>query len=139
MEWFSAENVVAVLTAVLGVLASVGVLWYERRVPRRKRIGYRVQMDTPIGSDVSQGRANVRLGLFSETPDMSDATLVLLRIENDGSQSIVDSDYTGRELHGLTAEFTGRTVRGIAVTQPPAPPTSWSTSPRPPGCGTPGR
>ncbi|MFD3412023.1 substrate-binding domain-containing protein [Streptomyces cyaneofuscatus] len=119
MEWFSAENVVAVLTAVLGVLASVGVLWYERRVPRRKRIGYRVQMDTPIGSDVSQGRANVRLGLFSETPDMSDATLVLLRIENDGSQSIVDSDYTGRELHGLTAEFTGRTVRGIAVTQPP--------------------
>ncbi|MBT2426831.1 substrate-binding domain-containing protein [Streptomyces sp. ISL-112] len=119
MEWFSAENVVAVLTAVLGVLASIGVLWYERRVPRHKRIGYRVQMDTPIGSDVSQGRANVRLGLFSETPDMSDATLVLLRVENDGSQSIVDSDYTGRELHGLTAEFTGRTVRGIAVTQPP--------------------
>ena len=119
MEWFSAENVVAVLTAVLGVLASVGVLWYERRVPRRKRIGYRVQMDTPIGSDVSQGRANVRLGLFNETPDMADATLVLLRVENDGSQSIADSDYTGRELHGLTVEFTGRTVRGIAVTQSP--------------------
>ncbi|MFD4949724.1 substrate-binding domain-containing protein [Streptomyces sp. NPDC058409] len=119
MEWFSAENIVAVATAVLGVLASVGVLWYERRVPRRKRIGYRVQMDTPIGSDVSQGRANVRLGLFSETPDMADATLVLLRIENDGSQSIADNDYTGRELHGLTVEFTGRTVRGIAVTQSP--------------------
>lgn len=119
MEWFSAENVVAVLTAVLGVLASIGVLWYERRVPRRKRIGYRVQMDTPIGSDVSLGRANVRLGLFSETPDMSDATLVLLRVENDGSQSIADSDYTGREPHGLTVEFTGRVVRGIAVTQSP--------------------
>ena len=88
VEWFSAENIVAVCTAVLGVLASVGVLWYERRVPRRKRIGYRVQMDTPIGSDVSEGRANVRLGLFSETPDMADATLVLLRVENDGSQSI---------------------------------------------------
>ena len=102
MEWFSAENIVAVCTAVLGVLASVGVLWYERRVPRRKRIGYRVQMDTPIGSDVSEGRANVRLGLFSETPDMADATLVLLRVENDGSQSIADNDYTGRELHGLT-------------------------------------
>ncbi|WP_327239996.1 substrate-binding domain-containing protein [Streptomyces sp. NBC_01318] len=119
MEWFSAENIVAVCTAVLGVLASVGVLWYERRVPRRKRIGYRVQMDTPIGSDVSEGRANVRLGLFSETPDMADATLVLLRVENDGSQSIADNDYTGRELHGLTVEFTGRTVRGIAVTQAP--------------------
>lgn len=119
MEWFSAENVVAVATTVLGVLASIGVLWYERRVSRRKHIGYRVQMDTPIGSAVSEGRANVRLGLFSETPDMADATLVLLRIENDGSQSIADNDYTGRELHGLTVEFTGRTVRGIAVTQAP--------------------
>lgn len=120
MEWFSPENVVAVLTALLGVLTSAGVLWYERRVPRRKRIGYRVQMDTPIGSEVSEGRANVRLGLFNETPDMADATLVLLRIENDGSQSIGDEDYTGRgELNGLTAEFTGRTVRGIAVTHSP--------------------
>ncbi|WP_405796370.1 substrate-binding domain-containing protein [Streptomyces sp. NBC_01506] len=119
MEWFSAENVVAVLTAVLGVLASVGVLWYERRVPRRKRIGYRVQMDTAIGSDVRPGRANVRLGLFNETPDMSDATLVLLRIENDGSQSIADNDYTAHGIHGLTVEFTDRVIRGVAVTQPP--------------------
>ncbi|MFI7361820.1 substrate-binding domain-containing protein [Streptomyces sp. NPDC050149] len=121
MEWFSAENIVAVLTAVLGVLASVGVLWYERRVPRRKRIGYRVQMDTPIGSDVSQARANVRLGLFDETPDMADATLVLLRIENDGSQSIDRGDYTGPDgqLHGLVVEFTERRVRGIAVTHSP--------------------
>lgn len=120
MEWVSAENVVAVCTAVLGVLASAAALWYERRVPRRKRIGYRVQMDTPIGSDVRTGRANVRLGLFRETPgvDMSDATLVLLRIENDGSQSIADNDYTGIDLHGLTVEFEERTIRGVAVTQP---------------------
>ncbi|MEV6309338.1 substrate-binding domain-containing protein [Streptomyces sp. NPDC051840] len=117
MEWVSAENIIAVLTALLGVATSAGVLWYERRVPRRKRIGYRVQMDTPIGSEVSQGRANVRLGLFDETPDMADATLVLLRVENDGSQSIGYEDYTGRgELNGLTVEFTGRTVRGVAVT-----------------------
>lgn len=121
MEWFSAENVVAVATAVLGVLASIGVLWYERRVPRRKRIGYRVQMDTPIGGDVSRGRANVRLGLFDETPGMADATLVLLRVENDGSQSIARGDYTGpdEQLHGLVVEFTERRVRGIAVTHSP--------------------
>ncbi|MFE9722334.1 substrate-binding domain-containing protein [Streptomyces sp. NPDC005794] len=118
MEWlFDPANVIAILSAGLGVLTTAGVLWYERRVPRRKRIGYRVQMDTPIGSEVSRGRANVRLGLFNETPDMADATLVLLRIENDGSQSIGDEDYTGRgELNGLTVEFTDRTVRGIAVT-----------------------
>ncbi|MET9380984.1 substrate-binding domain-containing protein [Streptomyces sp. NPDC002928] len=119
MEWLSAENVVAVGTAVLGIVASGVMVWYERRVPRRKRIGYRVQMDNPIGDDVRSGRANRRLGLFDEAPGMTDATLVLLRIENDGSQSIVDNDYTGRELHGLTAVFTDRTIRGVSVTQPP--------------------
>lgn len=119
MEWLSTENVVAVLTSLLGILASGGALWYERRVPRRRRIGYRVQLDTEIGSNVRAGRPNTRLGLFNETPEMSDATLVLLRIENDGWQSIADSDYTNRGMHGLTAEFIDRTVRGIAVTQPP--------------------
>ncbi|MGX1368496.1 putative iron-regulated membrane protein [Streptomyces canus] len=85
MEWLSAENVVAVGTAVLGIVASGIMVWYERRVPRRKRIGYRVQMDNPIGDDVRRGRAGgapfggVRLGLFDEAPDMADATLVLLR------------------------------------------------------------
>ncbi|MFD7872810.1 substrate-binding domain-containing protein [Streptomyces sp. NPDC059766] len=118
MEWLSAENVVAVGTAVLGIVASGVMVWYERRVPRRKRIGYRVQMDNPIGDDVRSGRANRRLGLFDEAPGMADATLVLLRIENDGSQSIADNDYTGRELHGLTAVFTERTIRGVSVTQP---------------------
>ncbi|CAM5717094.1 hypothetical protein SHIRM173S_03256 [Streptomyces hirsutus] len=46
-EWLSAENLVAVATAMLGVAASVVVVWYERRVPRRKRIGYRVQSGRP--------------------------------------------------------------------------------------------
>jgi phosphate transport system substrate-binding protein len=119
LEWLNAENIVAVGTAVLGLTASVGVVWYERRIPRRKRIGYRVQMDTPIGSGARYGgRANVRLGLFDEFSDLSDATLVLLRIENDGYQSIGGGDYTSGERHGLTVVFTGRSIRGIAVTQP---------------------
>ncbi|GGX12927.1 substrate-binding domain-containing protein [Streptomyces lomondensis] len=118
MEWLSAENLVAVATALLGIIASGVMVWYERRVPRRKRIGYRVQMDNPIGDDVRSGRVNPRLGLFDEVPGMADATLVLLRIENDGSQGIDRDDYTGPELHGLTAVFTGRTVRAVSVTQP---------------------
>ena len=77
-----------------------------------------MQMDNPIGDDVRSGRANRRLGLFDETPGMVDATLVLLRIENDGSQGIDRDDYTGPERHGLTALFTDRTVRGVSVTQP---------------------
>ncbi|MBO4256739.1 PstS family phosphate ABC transporter substrate-binding protein [Streptomyces griseorubiginosus] len=118
MQWFSPENVVAVGTAVLGIAASGVMVWYERRVPRRKRIGYRVQMDNPIGDDVRLGRANVRLGLFDEAPGMSDATLVLIRVENDGSQGIDRDDYTSPEVHGLTAVFNDRTIRGVSVTQP---------------------
>ena len=77
-EWLSAENVVAVGTAVVGVVASAMMVWYERRVPRRKRIGYRVQMDNPIGHDVRSGRANVRLGLFDEGPDMAGCSARML-------------------------------------------------------------
>ncbi len=76
-------------------------------------------MDNPIGDDVTSGRANVRLGLFDEAPGMHQATLVLLRVENDGSQGIGHDDYTSRELHGLTAVFTDRSIRGVSVTQPP--------------------
>ncbi|AEH08070.1 MULTISPECIES: PstS family phosphate ABC transporter substrate-binding protein [Protofrankia] len=116
MGWLSTENIVAVLTAVLGIVASFAVVWYERRVPHRRRIGYRVQMDTPIGSDNRGGQSQVdtRLGLFNDLPDMSDGTLVLLRIENDGAEGITDTDYTS---NGLTVVFTERTVRGVAVTQ----------------------
>lgn len=118
MDWLNAENAVAVGTAVLGIAASGVMVWYERRVPRRKRIGYRVQMDNPIGDDVRSGRANVRLGLFFDAPVMADATLVLLRVENDGSQSVDRDDYTGPTTHGLTAVFTDRTIHGVSVTQP---------------------
>ncbi|MEK8170829.1 phosphate ABC transporter substrate-binding protein [Streptomyces sp. M19] len=111
----------AILTALLGLVASFAVVWYERRVPNHRSIGYRVQMDTAIGDDHRDGRpgpASARLGLFNDLPDMSDATLVLLRVENDGAMSISETDYTSRDqLRGLTAVFTGRTVRGVSVTQ----------------------
>ncbi|MGR8011685.1 PstS family phosphate ABC transporter substrate-binding protein [Streptomyces hypolithicus] len=118
MEWLNFENVLALAGVVVGVVAAVGPFWYERRVPRRKRIGYRVQMDTPIGGDARAGHDTVRLGLFDVSPDMANATLVLLRIENDGAQGIAATDYTGPDAHGLTVHFTDRTVRGVAVTQP---------------------
>ncbi|WP_239405290.1 substrate-binding domain-containing protein [Frankia sp. Cj3] len=114
-DWLNAQNIIAVLTALLGLVVSIGAIWYERRVPHRRRIGYRVQMDTPIGDDNrNQGQVGVRLGRFN---DMSDATLVLLRIENDGAESIAGTDYTGLDVHGLTAVFTDRVVEGVAVTQ----------------------
>ncbi|MGW5132709.1 PstS family phosphate ABC transporter substrate-binding protein [Streptomyces sp. NPDC004135] len=113
MEWLSLENVIAIGTSVLGLLVPIAMFLYDRRVPRRKLIGYRVQMDSPIGD----GSFNPRLGDF-DVPNMADASLVLLRIENDGSQSVADNDYTSSEVHGLTAEFMGRTVQAVSVTQP---------------------
>lgn len=118
MEWFSGENVFAILAMVLGVLTSAGQVWYERRVPHSKRIGYRVQMDTAIGNDALSGQTNVRLGLFDDDPDMADATLVLLRLENDGSQPISAGDYTSPNVHGLTVRFTDRRIKAVAVTIP---------------------
>ncbi|MGW4231848.1 hypothetical protein ACWEF9_21570 [Streptomyces sp. NPDC004980] len=42
-------------------------------------------------------------------------TLVHLQIGNDGHLGIAQDDYTGRDLHGLTAEFTDRFVRDVSV------------------------
>lgn len=119
MNWLSTENVIAVLAILVGVAGAFVPVLLERRVPRRKRIGYRKQMDTAIGDNVRTGDANARLGLFDEAPEMSDATLVLLRVENDGSLPIDVADYTGRSPHGLTAVFENRTIRAVAVTLPP--------------------
>ncbi|MFF6775440.1 substrate-binding domain-containing protein [Streptomyces sp. NPDC012637] len=110
MDWVSPENVIAVLTALLGVVVTFAVLAIERRVPRRKRVGYRVQLDTPVGDRVTR--------LFNGRTDMADATLVLLRIENDGGVSIGREDYN-QENHGLTVRFTRRKVEVAAASQAP--------------------
>ncbi|MFG3257963.1 substrate-binding domain-containing protein [Streptomyces sp. NPDC048172] len=117
MDWLSPENVLA----ALGVLATFGVLWYERLMPGQKRIGYRVQMDTLIDNDSSNGRGAQRLSLLDATSDMTGASLVLLRIENDGLRTVDNGDYftTPEGEHaGLTATFPDRTVRDVAVTEP---------------------
>ncbi|MFC8129765.1 substrate-binding domain-containing protein [Streptomyces sp. NPDC057302] len=119
MNWLGTENTIAVLAILVGIAGAFVPVLLERRVPRRKRIGYRKQMDTAIGDNVRTGDANARLGLFDEAPEMSDATLVLLRVENDGSLPVDVADYTGRSPHGLTAVFETRTIRAVAVTLPP--------------------
>jgi phosphate transport system substrate-binding protein len=119
MQWLSAENLVAVATAILGVVASAVMVWYERRVPRRKRIGYRVQLDAPIGDGQRSSRTIRREGWFdTAAAGMTHASMVLLRIENDGSQAIGRDDYQSPGSHGLTVEFTERTILGVSVTQP---------------------
>ncbi|WP_328943916.1 substrate-binding domain-containing protein [Streptomyces sp. NBC_00250] len=141
MDWLTAENLIAVVTALLGVLVSTGAVWYERRVPHQRRIGYRVQLDTAIGtraahSAVTGPGGTVRRGFFNATPGLSDGTLVLLRIENDGALALTREHYTDGDDHGLTVVFGTeepkiRRVKAIVVTAPDHPgllthfPDSW--------------
>ncbi|MGW8947219.1 PstS family phosphate ABC transporter substrate-binding protein [Streptomyces koyangensis] len=119
MEWVNTENVIAVGTFAVASSIAFGQWWYERMVPRRRRIGYRVQLDTAIGDDDGTGGGNTRLGLFDEADGMDEASVVLLRIENDGALSVSAGDYTSGGLHGMTATFDGREVHGVAVTVGP--------------------
>ncbi|MBM9508900.1 substrate-binding domain-containing protein [Actinacidiphila acididurans] len=114
----SVDSIVAIVTSViaLGVTPFVNLILLLRG-RGGQRIGYRVQLDTLVGGDnggVEQ--QNVRLGLFQNISELPhDATVVLLRIENDGSVPVGESDYTSP--NALTATFRDRLVRGIAVAQ----------------------
>ncbi|MFF6833440.1 substrate-binding domain-containing protein [Streptomyces sp. NPDC012438] len=125
MDWFTSENLVAVVTALIGVLVSIGVAWYQWWVLRQRRIGYRVQLDTAIGGGANGAAAStgaaVRRGYFDASPGLEDATLVLLRIENDGALTVTADHYTDGDDHGLTVEFEGRHVKAVVVTAPDHP------------------
>ncbi|TVL91875.1 substrate-binding domain-containing protein [Streptomyces sp. SAJ15] len=96
----------------LAGLVTTGVVWaVERFLPGRKRIGYRVQMDTAIGVNPQAAHSMVQLRLLRENREVPDATLALLRIENDGSKDIVRNDYQ----EPLTVDFPGRTIIGVEV------------------------
>ncbi|MFD8014722.1 PstS family phosphate ABC transporter substrate-binding protein [Streptomyces sp. NPDC058955] len=124
MEWITAENVVAVATALLGVLVSVGAVWIDRFKPQRKRLGYRVQLNTPLhkeGDDQDGGVMTVRDGEVLGSA-AAGATLVLLRIENDRDLDISIDDYAVAAAdHALRITFGAPTVtvRGVVATVPP--------------------
>ncbi|MFI0814263.1 hypothetical protein ACH4TX_08995 [Streptomyces sp. NPDC021098] len=124
MKWLEQLMAPENLLALLGVAVTVGGLSYERLIPGRKRIGYRVQMDTLIDDSAEDGQIHQRLGMLENTPDLAGASLVLLRIENDGFRSIDADDYItapATNHRGLTATFPNRTVRDVAVTEPSHP------------------
>ncbi|MFF4793366.1 PstS family phosphate ABC transporter substrate-binding protein [Streptomyces sp. NPDC001276] len=104
---------------VLGVVSIVTPFIADRRARRSRRIGFRKQMDIAIGHNGQAGGVDPRLGLFNDLPTMRDATLVLLRIENDGSRHVEESDYIDPSAqYGLTAEFPGRRIQAQDVTLP---------------------
>ncbi|MBO1332865.1 PstS family phosphate ABC transporter substrate-binding protein [Streptomyces sp. VRA16 Mangrove soil] len=117
MGWLDIIFTVAGL--VLGVVSMVIPFAADLWARRSRRIGFRKQMDIAIGHNGPADAEDPRLGLFNDLPAMRDATLVLLRIENDGTRHVEESDYihSPRE-YGLTAEFTGRRIQAQDVTLP---------------------
>ncbi|MFJ9038688.1 substrate-binding domain-containing protein [Streptomyces sp. NPDC102406] len=104
---------------LLGAVSIVTPFVADRRARRSRRIGFRKQMDIAIGHNGQVSAADPRLGLFNDLPAMRDATLVLLRVENDGSRHIEESDYIDPSAqYGLTAEFPGRRIEAKDVTLP---------------------
>ncbi|MEV4425508.1 substrate-binding domain-containing protein [Streptomyces sp. R-07] len=122
MEWMTAENVIAVGTALVGVLVTLAVVWIDRFSPQRKRLGFRVQLNTPLHREENQDSEvmTVREGqVVGMAPPANGSTLVLLRIENDRELDIGSEDYgASTDPHGLKITFGTRTVQGVVATVP---------------------
>ncbi|WP_338693215.1 substrate-binding domain-containing protein [Streptomyces sp. Q6] len=117
MGWLDITSTAAGL--LLGVVSIAVPFAADLRARHSRRIGFRKQMDIAIGHNGQVGEADPRLGLFNDMPTMRDATLVLLRVENDGSRHIEESDYIDPSpQYGLTAEFPGRSIQAQDVTVP---------------------
>ncbi|WP_020666763.1 PstS family phosphate ABC transporter substrate-binding protein [Amycolatopsis nigrescens] len=121
---FPWEIVIAVVGAVVPLLAFV----YEFAVVGRKRLGYRVQMDTTAAGVVNQEYAgalrqlqeqNGRSADDEPTQELFDPSFVLLRIENNGATNIDTSDYAvlPEDKVGIQVKFPGRRVAGMVVTE----------------------
>ncbi|MFD4032463.1 hypothetical protein ACFWVP_18560 [Streptomyces sp. NPDC058637] len=111
--WFGRGAVLAV--ALLAVAAALWAPLHEHRARRHRRLGYRVGLDSAVAASGPTGIGH----LFAPSHVSGDQTLVHLRIANEGHRSIARGDYTGRDLHGLAAEFTDRFVRGVSVVPSP--------------------
>ncbi|MGC9497157.1 substrate-binding domain-containing protein [Streptomyces sp. WG7] len=117
MNGFPWESVIAVLGLAVPVIAA---LW-EFFLAGRKRLGYRVQMDTSArDSATSSGpEAGVLQSMQWDGVDLRDPSVALLRIENVGWTPIVEEDYVApaNDTVGIRVKFPGRRVVGMVVTE----------------------
>lgn len=93
--------------------------FYEFVVKGRKRLGYRVQMDTSATNVVETQYDGLFGQLRVGDHKLEDPTIVLLRIENNGASNIDEGDYSTpqRDDAGITVTFTDRKVVGAVVTE----------------------
>jgi ABC-type phosphate transport system substrate-binding protein len=109
-----------VALAVFGVVVPAIAFLYEFVLVGRKRLGYRVQMDTTATDEVySQYAGALQQLQQGNGKRLVDPSFVLLRIENNGATHIDTSDYAvlDDDRVGVRVSFPGRRVAGLAVTE----------------------
>ena len=119
-------DLIGIVVGLIGVLVALAAFLREFVFVGRKRLGYRIQMDTPATGAIPVTEAEVlehagALRLLNQDNDedrLIAPSLVLLRIENAGTTTIEDSDYNsdGDDV-GVEVVFPGRRVRGMVVTE----------------------
>jgi phosphate transport system substrate-binding protein len=107
--------------AIIGIVIPFGAFVWEFVVVGRKRLGYRVQMDTTAIDEVTSGTTETWQQLWrrgnGERP--ADPSFVLLRIENSGTINIDQNDYSVLDSNkvGVRVSFPERRVVGMVVTE----------------------
>ncbi|WP_190085973.1 substrate-binding domain-containing protein [Streptomyces longisporoflavus] len=107
------------MVAALGLAIPVGAAMWEFGFAGRKRLGYRVQMDTTAKNADTHPHAGVLRQMQQNGTSLLDPSFVLLRIQNSGWTHIDANDYVVRDDDqvGIRINFPGRRVDGMVVTE----------------------
>ncbi|MEU1982400.1 substrate-binding domain-containing protein [Nocardia sp. NPDC019395] len=117
------ELLLTVVLPLAGIAIPMGAFVWEFVFVGRKRLGWRVQMDTPVTGEAESGHAGalrqLRQTAAGGERNLQDLSVVLVRIENNGATTIDAADYvTGQNGRGgLHLHFPQRRVIGMAVTE----------------------
>lgn len=113
-------TVLTIASAVLGILIPVGAFLWEFVFVGRKRLGYRVQVDTTAASEVTSQHAVGWQELLGQANGerLRDPSFVLVRIENKGTTNIDERDYSTLQDNpvGVRIRFPDRRVVAMTVT-----------------------
>lgn len=106
--------------AILSLAFPVAAFLWEFAIVGRKRLGYRVQMDTMAADAADKPYADVLGDMRHDGHQLKDPSFVLLRIENAGSAKIVSDDYLAdpADPYGIKVTFRNRRVAAVVLTDP---------------------
>ncbi|MBF6191090.1 substrate-binding domain-containing protein [Nocardia implantans] len=112
-----------IVLALIGIAVPIGAFLWEFVLAGRRRLGYRVQMDTPVTGEIESVFPGVlpqlRPSADGASPDLKDISVVLVRVENSGITTIDSHDYKAPDAAriGLHLRFPQRRVIGMAVNE----------------------